>query len=243
MYNFNTEIISPFCDNQYYLAPEYCFHYIQEVAGRHAMSKDLGIPSLIKQDKSWVLLSTHLDFKRKVYWQTPVTITTWALPPQGIICPRKTVCKDDKGQVVFEADSIWAIVGIENGNHRIIRPNNITDALGYDSDGNDTIHPRLKKFDMDSFENVVSKKQRVVYTDCDINNHVNNLKYSSWMIGALPKEAYEGEKDVVEMDILFSHEVYVDDIVDIKMHRNGDEYHCSVDDASFAHIKMGKVEK
>lgn len=250
MYEYDTTVISPFCDSNYYLSSKYCFYYIQEVAGRREMSVGTGIPHLLKEQKSWVLLSTHLEFYKKVYWQTPLHILTEGYRPMGITVPRRTICKDDRGDVVFKGDSLFAVVSADGGKHRIIRPNEITDRSPYDDEPTEPFAPRFRKFNIKDFGAPVSIMHKVFHTDCDINGHMNNLKYTSWMIAALPSSAFENGNDIKEMDVVFSHELYLGDEVSIDVcfdekHSTPDSqlYYVAIGEASFGRIVIGQVPK
>ena len=250
MYTYDTTVFSPFCDSDYYLTGKYCFYYIQEVAGRREMSVGTGIPALLKENKSWVLLSTHLEFYKKVYWQTPIHLVTEGYKPVGMAAPRRVMCVDDEGDEVFRGDSIFAVVGIEDGKHRLIKPNEVTDRSTYDDDPAIPFAPRFRKFNIDDYGTSYVVKHKVLHTDCDINGHMNNLKYTSWMISCLPSNVFEGENDVQEMDVVFSHELYLNDEVDIKVcfdEKNSTPeskiYYVAIGEASYGKIKIGKVRK
>lgn len=245
MFEYKTILPSPFTDKDYYFSPEFAFYYIQEVSGRHMMKHGTGIPHLLKEDKSWVLLHTHLEFYKKVYWQTELTISTHAFKPKGITVPRVVECVTDKGDKVFSSYSLWGVVEAKNGVHRLINPSSVTDRVGYDDETPFKMPPRLKR--IDNLEKLVLLKQEkrtIHYNDIDINGHVNNLKYSSWIVSALSENDFLNDNSIKEMDILFSKELRANDSVTVSLYKNQDgSYYATINDAAFASIKIGKIEK
>lgn len=245
MYEYKTILPSPFTDKDYYFSPEFAFYYIQEVAGRHMMKYGTGIPHLLKEDKSWVLLHTHLEFCKKVYWQTPLSLKTFAFEPKGITVPRVVECRTDNGDMVFSSYSLWGVVEAKNGVHHLINPRGVTDRVGYDDEKPFKMPPRLKKIDnLEKLQLIKSENRTIHYNDIDINGHVNNLKYSSWIVSSLSENDFLNDNSIQEMDILFSKELRLNDEVTVSLYKNlDDSYYASINDAAFASIKIGKVDK
>lgn len=253
MYTYNTSLISPYCDNGYYLSSKFCFNYIQEVAGRREMNMKTGIPHLLKENMSWVFLSTHVDIYKKPYWMTPLKLVTTGYHPESIIVKRRVKCTDDKDDLIFKSDSYFAVVSADGNKHHIINPSVVTDR-NTDADplevAPDDFYPRFKKFNAANLHRISMKKYEILQSDCDINGHVNNLRYSAVMIDNLPGEDFSKGMDVCSMDILFSSEMHYGDIAEISIYIDKTSfdsshpiYYASFDNCSFAKIQLGVIPK
>lgn len=244
MYTYKTSVISPYCDSTYYLSSEFCFNYVQEIAGRREMSVKTGIPHLLKENKSWVSISTHLEVLKRVYWMSDLTLETEGYDAIGVLTPRRVIAKDKKGDIVFKADAYFSVVSVEGGHH-IIDPHSVTDRSPRDKNTGEPFAPRFKKFNMDEKVPFITIPHTVLRTDCDINGHMNNLRYTSWMIDALPNSIFEKGQDVQKMDVLFAHELHQGDKVNVKLHYDEKEnlYYSSVGDAAFARIAVADIPK
>lgn len=254
MFTYNTSLESPYCDNGYFLSPKFCFNYIQEVTGRREMSIKTGIPHLLKENMSWVFLSTHLDVYKKPYWMTGLKITTTGYEPEGIVVKRRVVCSDENDEMVFKGDSYFAVVSAEGNEHHIINPHIVTDRNHSENDPLEKapldFHPRFKKFNSSKLKKIITNKYSVTRGDCDINGHVNNLRYSSLIIDNLPCDAFLNGADVCSMDILFSSELHQGDEADISIYIDeatfSDDnlvFYADISGCSFARICMGIVPK
>lgn len=253
MFTYNTSLISPYCDDGYYLSSKYCFDFIQEVTGRREMSVKTGIPHLLKENMSWVFLSTHIDVYKKPYWMTNLKITTTGYKPEGITVKRRVECTDDKNDLVFKSDSYFAVVSVNGNEHHIINPHVVTDRNS-DVDPLESapgdFYPRFKKFNVQKLHKIGWKEYVILKGDCDINGHVNNLRYSSVMIDSLPSDAFSKGMDVCSMDILFSSEMHCGDKAEISVYIDEatfddkhPEYYVSFENCSFSRIQLGIIPK
>lgn len=244
MYTYTTILPSPYTDKEYYLSPEFAFYYIQEAAGRHAMRQKVGIPHLLLENKSWVILHTHLEFYKKPYWQAQLQLSTYAFAPKGIMAPRVVDAVTEGGEKIFHSYSLWGVVEASNGHHRLINPQMVADKMGIDDGSAFPMPERLKRFDTSHLECIKTEERHLHYTDIDINGHLNNLKYSSFVISSLPEEEFENGNSIKEMDILFSKELYLDDTVEVKVYKDENSvYYVAINDACFSRVKFGEVQK
>ena len=247
MFDYKTSVTTPYCDTKYYLASKYCPYLVQETAGRREAEYLCDIPHLLeRENKSWVLLSTSFEYYKKPYWMRDITLRMEAFDKNRLMVPRRIICYDDlTKEKLFRCDCVFAVVGFDkDGKHRIVDPESVINQSPKDTlDMDDSVAPRFRKFDIDAFSKEVHTiKHRVLFTDCDINGHMNNLKYASWIISTLPSSFFEN-KDVKKFEICYTRELHLGDEVDIKyVDLGGGEFYSCISDACFAHILVDKID-
>ena len=247
MYEFAASVLSPFCDAQYYFSPEYAMHMVQETAGRMASVKNCGIPVLLKESKSWVIVSASIDIFSKPYWMTDLALEGYYFQPSAGLVPRRVWCRTPDGEYAFKADSLWGVVSVdENGRHKLIDPRIVTDRFDYDRNiPGDALAQRYRKFDINSFgKEAHSVVHKVIRKDCDINCHANNLKYVEWIVNYIPDDAYADDRDIRKIDICYINELHYGDVVELKYVSDQDgSYYVSVGGAAFAHLIFDRIPR
>ena len=247
MLEYRTSIITPFCDSSYYLSSEYSMHFIQETTGRMAARCNCDIPELLKENRSWVVLSVSVDIYCKPYWMTDVVLEGYYFQPVGRFVPRRTCCRMPDGAYAFKADSLWGVVSVgEYGEHRLIDPSAVVHGITHDiMKPDDTFASRYRRFDMDSFgTEIYVHKHKVLPKDCDINGHVNNLKYIEWAVNHIPQTAYDLGRDISKIEVCYVKELHVGETIDLKYACTGNrDYYVSIGDAAFAHFTYDFVPR
>jgi acyl-ACP thioesterase len=185
-------------------------NYLQEIASMHADALNWGIDKLMQQGLSWVL--TRLKIKVLSYpkWTDEISIETWPTGIEGLFGNRDFRILDKEGNAIILASSSWLIINIKN--KRPTRPHSIIDGSKYDNS---------EKVFENSLQKLISKVDdkpklniNVHYSDIDINQHVNNVKYIKWIIDSCPIEKLSsGLIDELEMNFL--HEAKYNDQLSI----------------------------
>lgn len=187
---YNEYEIASFETDAYYVARlNYYFGLIQEVAGKHAAAKGLSIMNLQEQGLTWVISRTRINIEHYCKWLDKLNVVTWAQKCQLFHCPRKIVAKDESGNTVFIANTMWAIINKETG--RPVKPQNYMEniiGIPPEEEREDEKLPKMPLFEDKVTKGINTYRPQILYLDTDYNHHVNNISYINWINEALPTE-------------------------------------------------------
>nr|XP_043625698.1 palmitoyl-acyl carrier protein thioesterase, chloroplastic-like [Erigeron canadensis] len=198
---------------------ETIMNHLQETACNHL--KEVGIsldgfattPEMAKRDLFWVTAKMQVVVERYPLWGDVVTIHTWkaALGKIGLCC-NWTFSDSKTGEILIRASSTWVMVNKE------------TRKL---SKFPDEVRAELEQYLLDTPAVVThdtinwSKKNetivghvpiRTTYWDLDVNQHVNNVKHSRWILESVPKTIIENY-ELTSMALQYCHECKEDSII------------------------------
>lgn len=159
---------------------------IQETAWGHAEAMGFGMSAMEKENYYWVVTRQVLNMQHWPKHGEKVSITTWLRPPDGAFMTREFLLRDKDGQMLGSCSTSW--IALDRSSRKIIpilklRP--WEDITSPESTGlNNEKVPA---------EGVFEKlaKYRVRNSDLDINQHVNNTKYSQWILDAIPIDLHK----------------------------------------------------
>ena len=181
------------------LLPSAVLDLFQVVAGEHASALGCGIDELQKSDLIWVLIRTKYQVLKQPLMFSSVVVKTWPLPPSRVGFQREYLMENEAGEPLIKATSDWVIINLET--------RKITPAKNIYPDG-------FAFFEAKNFECRISKLPDFeassgginitpLYSQLDMNGHVNNTKYANYSVDALNPN----EEEIVEFQIDYRHEV------------------------------------
>ncbi len=152
-------------------------NFLQEIAGMHADALHWSIVDLLKNDQSWVLLRLKIKIYKYPKWLDEVVIETWPVGIDGLFCIRDFRVYSTSGELLMIASSTWIIINFKN--KRPVRPSTILSFEDFVPDS--VFNSNLQKLQVD-ISNATTKETQVQYSDLDLNQHVNNVKYVKWIL-------------------------------------------------------------
>ena len=181
-------------------------NYLQEIAGNHIDVIHQGVDDLRAENMTWVLSRLRLKMLHFPVWKDKIEIETWSIGTDGLFGNREFEISNSKGETIAIASSSWLIINILN--KRPVRPQKIVEKMPLNM-----VSPL--------FENSLGKLQineelfpkediPIHYSDIDINQHVNNVKYIKWIIDSCPLELLT-HKEIEQLEINFLHETKLED--------------------------------
>ncbi|WP_421919940.1 acyl-[acyl-carrier-protein] thioesterase [Marinifilum sp.] len=211
-------------------------NYLQEIAGMHADALNWGIDKLMKQDLSWVLTRLKVKVLKYPKWTDEISVETWPTGIEGLFGNRDFKIFDRSGNTIILASSSWLIINIKT--KRPARPHSIIENAKFEN-SEKVFETPLQKL-ITKVDGKPKIKVGVQYSDIDINQHVNNVKYIKWIIDSCPLERLKSES-INELEINFLHEAKYNDQLYVYNNCNGDssESHFEIrnDDDKIEHCR------
>ena len=170
------------------LKPWTLLQFLQEAAGLHANSANIGVADLLKKDMTWVLRRYRVNIKN-LPGQCGLTVRTWFDPQRNLFSVRAFDVVTQSGDPVADAWSSWIVVDLKRG--RPIRLDRalpdtyfaMTEPTG--EPVTEEIAPIENSFD---YENEFQVRRR----ELDLNGHANHTVYFDWAMESIPDDAIKG---------------------------------------------------
>lgn len=180
---------------------------LQLTAGDHAEIGGISFTDMQEFNQAWVMSRMKLEIDSLPRWKDVITVKTWivSLENSRSIRALEVYVGDKK---IVGCETFWAVF-----NTKIRRPESL--ALPHEHfekfpDQFSTLE-RVRKIDLyDDMKNVNSRK--VVLSDLDIVNHVNNVKYLEWCLDILDYKTILKQK-ISSIDMNFMKELVLNDEV------------------------------
>ncbi len=192
--------------------------FMQEIAWEHAEHLDLGFSHLMEQNLAWVLARLKIKVIEFPNWQDTVKVKTWAAGKDNLFWYRDFYIYDSNQNVLAKATTDWVIINLETR-----RPHRADKMFRVEIDVPERVFDKkLGKLSAVTSEEIKYKKQ-VSYSDLDLNDHVNNVKYVEWILDSYPREFFDENKiDTVEVNYLgeamYGETIFVNSILDNLSH-------------------------
>ncbi len=177
--------------------------FIQDIASAHAQTLNFGYEEMKEKGVFWVLTRQKLRMKKWAKWNDKVKIKTWVLPTEKGNSIREFEIYLD-AEKIGACSTSWMI--LDTINRRIKKINDKDFVFSPRVDYNLDFHAnkiRLPEGMKESHRHIVKN------SDLDMHNHVNNVKYSQWILDSIPLEYHT--KQIREFEINFLKETFLDD--------------------------------
>jgi medium-chain acyl-[acyl-carrier-protein] hydrolase len=151
-------------------------NFIQIVAGNHADLGGISYSDMQKHDQAWVVSRMRVEILKLPKWRDKVVVKTWIKTLEN---SRSIRCLEFylNGEKIIGCETFWVVI-----NTKTRRPDSLF--LSHDhfekQEINATTQPTEKINTNQDFEKVGNKK--VLFSDLDVVNHANNVKYLEWCL-------------------------------------------------------------
>ncbi len=186
---------------------------LQLTAGKHADMGGISFSDMQRAHQAWVLSRMRVEISRMPKWKDEVTVKTWIMSLENSRSVRalELYVGDEK---YVGCETFWAVF-----NTKTRRPESL--ALPHDHfekfpDRLPTQN-RVKKIELTLGDEPILRK--VVLSDLDIVNHVNNVKYLEWCLDLENPKIILGQK-IASLDMNFMSELVWGDSVQIVRNDN-----------------------
>ncbi len=189
--------------------------YMQDTANLQMEGESPSYLDLFERGYVFVISRFRLCVYEPVRWHQMLLSSTWAIPSSGYSYLRgyRLTCE---GRTVAEADSVWALLELKTG--RPVKTGSLE--FGYDEDEPLTLPlpPRVHLPSGLVWES--ERKHRVLYSETDMNGHMNNTIYPDMFCHDLPMEG----KRVSSFCISYLTEAPMDEMLTVRLGRQGEEW-------------------
>ncbi|GHV10785.1 acyl-ACP thioesterase [Fibrobacterales bacterium] len=188
------------CDSSAHLRISRLSEFFQEASLSHLEEQGFDYQTMINRDKFTLLISrvkirlTHLPL-----WGENITITTWlkGFAPDKVGWNDYDV-RDSQGNSIVQATSSWLLINLNDGKAMPFKDGPYKFEISDKSAMPETIDI-LEPKGMPT--EVLVKSVR--YSDIDLNNHVNNCRYTDWVLDTLsPEEIRERRIRSIQLNYL-----------------------------------------
>ena len=167
----------------------------QDVAGKHATKLGVGFHDLLKKNRIWVVVRTKFDIYKQPKQEETVIVRTWPLPLGKIDANRCYEIRNELGELLIRGVSKWVTVDINS--RRVVRMNEISYGEGEFDEDYGLLEDFSKVNNFESNSEVIKIKPQ--YLDLDHNGHINNSKYTNFVLNNV-KELHDKEIIFCQME-------------------------------------------
>jgi Acyl-ACP thioesterase len=184
---------------------------IQETAWSHAEILGFGMKDMEEQGNFWVLTRQCLQMTKWPSIGRKITVETWLRPPDSAYVMREFLLRDlETGEEIGKCTTTWLALSRDS---KHILP--LQDLRPWaDITENRATGITAGKI-MQSGEFEMLARFRVRNSDIDVNQHVNNTKYSQWILDAIPFDTHKANR-LKEYSVNFLAETHLGEKVEIE---------------------------
>ena len=161
----------------------------------------------------WVLTRQKLVMNEWPKWNDRIRVETWVRPAEGAFAVRDFSIFDEAGVLIGEATTSWLRLSAET--HKPIREP-LTD---FDA-GTGRCSFDAEKIPVRAETLTTLARFEVRNSDIDGNQHVNNTRYSQWVLDAIPISAH-GQYVLDEYSVNFLSETKLGDAIEVQSSDDG----------------------
>ena len=182
------------------------FRAMQRAAEVHAVELGWGYSVLKERNIAWVLTRTQVKMEAYPRVWDQITIATWTGLIKHSVFPRYFEFRASDGTVLGKAVTLWVLLNLSE--RCMVSAEKAQIEVPADEG-----HPAALPFpsaprELKGIEPTLTEK-RPVYTDFDINGHVNNTRYIDWLCDLFAPERYR-EKFIRELIVNYAGEILPD---------------------------------
>jgi acyl-ACP thioesterase len=182
------------------------FSLMQEAASKHAAALGVSIHQLLAENHTWLLSRLKIDIAAYPGWNDQIQVNTWPSGTQQLFALRDFKISGADNQGIAAAISAWLVIDLQK--RRPVRIGPFVERLK-PIEGRHILDERLDK--LPALRDPVCERRFVVrYSDLDINQHVNNVKFVEWAVDSVPSATLKAMV-VSELEINFMAEAFHED--------------------------------
>lgn len=202
----NLKVINHFTDFRGELFLRVLCNIFNDISELQTKKFGVDIPSLNKENQTWMLHRLHLLIHRLPTKGEIIQIETWPSGIDRLFALRDYRVLDENKQLLVEGISEWMLIDL---NRR--RPMRLTEKvfqMRNSAHCTPIVLPKLITRD----EEIVTRQKRhfiATYDNIDFNGHVTQAAYIAWITNALPFY-FLSQHRLKEIEVIYEHEIMPD---------------------------------
>lgn len=184
-------------------------HLLQLTAAEHAESGGISFTDMQEFNQAWVLSKMRIEIETLPKWRDIITIKTWIVSLENSRSTR-VLEVHHHGKKIISCETFWVVI-----NTKVRRPENL--ALPHEHfqkyPEQFTTLERVKKINIPTDSTNIGT-HKVVFSDLDVVNHANNVKYLEWCLDLFSTEILMNQT-FKSLDMNFLNELLLNDFVEI----------------------------
>lgn len=181
--------------------------YLLETAGHNAAENHFGIQQINTNNHTWVLSRIAVEMNEIPKGDETISIETWVENVSRLFTTRNFCIRDEKGNVIGSATSIWAMIDIETRRAVDLTMNCASFVVEKPS-----LCERPQK--IPSIQTAPLTEYKVRYSDIDLNYHANSAKYVEWLLDTIENPAvFFKDNRIVRFELQYINEALLDDVL------------------------------
>lgn len=193
-------------------------NHLLNCASFHAKDRGFGIATLNEQHYTWVLSRLVIEMDSYPMDYKKFSIETWVENVYNLFTDRNYRIAGENGETMGYARSIWAMISMEDRKPINLLKINDGKIMDYISD---YPCPIEKPSRIKVRETAPAMTHRVIYSDLDINGHMNSIRYIEHVLDLFDIEYYR-KYNIRRFEIAYVAESYFGDTLDFFTEETGD---------------------
>lgn len=171
---------------------------LQLTASEHADKGGVGFVDLNEHDQSWVMNRMRIEIEELPKWSDVACVETWIEELKGVKSQRNFEVSVH-GKKLIGVSTLWAVFNMKSRRPEAMHIDT-THVERYPDRHATVIQNRKIPFGFDAVETYSAE---VHFSDLDIVNHVNNIKYLEWCLNYVdPKIILENKIKAIDLNFV-----------------------------------------
>lgn len=222
-YTFTYPVFTFLTDHRDRLTAANLANFLQDIAGRHAMTLGWAVEDLHNAGTTWVLSRIYVEIHHLPMHMKNVIVKTWPTGGERLFAYRDFEVHTEDGQLVAKGRSAWVVMNLETRRPLFV-PEEVKNMAGLYPEPA-VQFPERKVPGATKAEICLPIKVRM--SDLDRNIHVNNVRFIEWAMESVSADFYD-RYDVATMDVVFRSEVRKEDEVRVEMEQHAESTHHTI---------------
>lgn len=222
------------CDLTGQWRPSAILETMQETAGAHSALLGVGRGALLQKGVVWVLTRVEVVMDRYPKIGDNISIETFPMPVRRCFFPRYFIFRDEHGQELGRAGSLWVLLDVNT--RKMAQPDICATLM---PDNSDLLAPLGLPATVTEVSGTLETSAHFpVYTDLDVNGHVNNTRYMDWCCNALGIDTMR-QHCLSQFDVNFNLEILPGQDIRCQLRRLGNAFSFSGFEGDVRHFDVG----
>lgn len=221
-------IAEPFrCDLNGELMYSTLGNYMLNAADYHSAERGFGWKALKAENKAWVLSRLAIEMQNMPQPYEHFHITTWMEKTLRAFTYRHWAITGENNRLCGYATSVWAMIDLTTRQPADIFKIGDGKIRDYADENRGVPIDRASHVKIDKENLELLRETDIAYSDIDINNHVNSIKYIEHVMNVCP-EISRRSKQIRRLEVAYATESHMTDRLRFYGKEEGERFCCVV---------------